>query len=290
MTVLYSVTTGNTILAADLNQYKSMLEGASGYTSTYKLVSTAGTNFVLVLGDSSAANKLSVQDAAGNEVWSVNSDGAVSSGALTPTSLVIPNSGAPAQTTSGSAVWDTVNEILTIANGSTRKDFYPGLPVVKYKTATQVFTTDTTFADITASSGNLAFSIGASEIWMVEFYLPMTYGGTGGLKLQLTGPAAPTLVRVDAYGDIHKDTTGASNFVPVYSTLNPGATAFSSQFVARDSGASANGLLSSSVIHAQGLIVNGSTAGTVTLQGAQNSSNSTTTFAAGCWMRATRLL
>ena len=68
----------------------------------------------------------------------------------------------------------------------------------KYKTATQVFTTSTTFADITASSGTFSFTAEANGIYVARYSLPVTFGGTGGVKLQLTGPASPTLVRVDS--------------------------------------------------------------------------------------------
>lgn len=167
----------------------------------------------------------------------------------------------------------------------------PPQPMTKYKSGTQVFTGDTAFADITASSGTFTFTMAAGDIWVARYVLPLTYGGTGGVKLQLTGPSGPTLVRVDSWGYITQgnDSSGATEGAVWF----PGgsATAFSSSFMARDSAASAGtaGTLLNGTATVEAFIVNGSTAGDVTLQGAQNSSNSTTTFAAGSNMVATRL-
>lgn len=303
MTVLYSVSTGSTVLAADLNQYKSMLEGASGYTSTYKFRATAGSDIVFVLGDNAAANKFSIHDSDNVEVWKIDSNGGMTAGALSPTSLVVPNSGAPAQTASGSAVWDTVNETLTVANGTVRRTLTPDDQVVKYKSATQVFTTDTTYADITATSGNFAFPVLANARYKARFVLPLVFGGTGGVKLQLTGPAAPTLVRIDAVSSstwvAQSNDTVASGETSVLATAPFwAATAFSSGSGLNSvSGAPSSGTSGSNILNAGGttiivdvFIVNGANAGTVTLQGAQNSSNSTTTFSIGCYMIAERLV
>lgn len=178
---------------------------------------------------------------------------------------------------------------------------YERLTAAKYKTATQVFTTSTTFADITAASGNFAFDVAASGVYVARYVLPVSFGGSGGVKLQLTGPSAPTLVRADAFGETVKHTYGGSGSVTdtaqsqVFATRLGGGTAFSASLVAADStgvvnqnGASATaaaGLLpAGTVIVLDVIVVNGANAGTVTLQGAQNSANSTTTFGAGCWM------
>lgn len=164
---------------------------------------------------------------------------------------------------------------------------------IEYKSATQVFTTDTTFADITASSGNIAFSIAPNEIVRAKYILPVTFGGTGGVKLQLTGPASPTVVRVDATGEMTKQTYGGPTDGITYTAFQTAlgnATAFSASFVAKNSGSGAGDLIQAGTIYVDALIVNGANAGTVTLQGAQNSSNSTTTFAIGCQMVVDRQL
>jgi hypothetical protein len=185
---------------------------------------------------------------------------------------------------------DLVQAGQTIANDITyqidKRVIVPTQEAIRYKTATQVFTADTTFADITASSGNMAFSIAAGETVQARFLLPVTVTGTGGLKLQLTGPAGPTLVRVDGVRPSVFNDGGGVVVNP--SLLQVSATAFSSSIVAVDSGGTTNGNWVNGTVELDVLIVNGSTAGTVTLQGAQNSANGTTTFAIGCRMFVTR--
>ena len=165
----------------------------------------------------------------------------------------------------------------------------------KYKAVTQQFTTNTTYADITATSGNLAFDIGANETWFVRYFLPLAFGGTGGAKAQLTGPASPTRVSYITTGDYrtrteHDVTTPSDTYTTIRSALQRGAsTSFGAVLGAiSDVGGTAAGLVDGEVV-IEVMIVNGSTAGTVTLQGAQNSSNSTTDFGAGCRMLAERI-
>lgn len=168
---------------------------------------------------------------------------------------------------------------------------------VKYKTGTQVFTTDTTFADISGSTGTMSFAIAANEIVHCRFRIPISFGGTGGVKLQLTGPSAPTLVRIDAFSEAlvgagQDSVTNNESDTIAYRRLGT-ATAFSSSFVALNSPAATvnstvNAVLgipqAGTTIVVEVEIVNGATAGTVVLQGAQNSANSTTTFAVGSSM------
>lgn len=162
--------------------------------------------------------------------------------------------------------------------------------VAKYKTAAQAFTTNTTFADITASSGNFAFDIGANEVWVAQYVIPITFrslSDTGGVKIQLTGPAAPTKVMLS--GTVNRVVDGVS--VQAMSPLTP-ATAFSSAVGAGDSSNGGTGPYHTGnppKFFLDLLVVNGSTAGTVTLQGAQNSANGTTDFSADCWMTARRV-
>ena len=120
MTLLYSVATGGVINAADVNQYKSMLEGASGYTSTFLLTSTSGTNFIVKLGDAAGVNKLVVQDSAGVEQWAVSSDGVITGGLGALGTLVLPAATVPSQTAEGQVIWDSDNDQLTIGTGSGR--------------------------------------------------------------------------------------------------------------------------------------------------------------------------
>lgn len=183
----------------------------------------------------------------------------------------------------------STGQVLTVSGGLPAWVAASG-PTVKYKTATQVFSATTTYANITASSGDFDFSVVANGVYVARFILPVTFGGTGGLKLQLTGPASPTLVRVDMFGQLNVKTeddpsTPSTTYSDIYRRLQE-ATSFAA-ILARDSNGT-TGILNSTFI-AEVLIVNGANAGTVTLQGAQNSANSTTTLAIGSRMEVTRV-
>jgi hypothetical protein len=168
----------------------------------------------------------------------------------------------------------------------------------KYKTATQVFTTNTTFADVIAagSPATMSFSIAASEVWEAEYWIPLAFGGTGGAKFQLTGPAAPTGVDITgewAHGEGAGSGTIGGPLVSKFTTV----TAFSSDINAANSATNtaATGPTTytsdgpGSFIHIRARIINGANAGTVTLQAAQSSSNSTTTLGIGSYMQAIRV-
>lgn len=202
----------------------------------------------------------------------------------------------PADKATNDVITATIWNQLLGATGNLQYLYDGGGGTRKYKTSTQVFTTNTTFADITASSGSFAFAIAASEVWEVDYFLPLSFGGTGGVKLQLTGPAAPTSVAINGTNVIWRtaSTTDSKAFNHVLPITT--VTAFSSSIAAADSVAAAvgdDGVYANNggsvFVHIHACIVNGANAGTVTLQGAQNSSNSTTTFGLGCYMKAQRL-
>lgn len=176
-----------------------------------------------------------------------------------------------------------VSTSMTLASNATAKNdvrvMTPLATPQKYKAAAQVITTNTTYADITAAVGTFSFPIAASEVWACELALPVSFGGTGGLKVQATGPAAPTAVSFQAM----LPTSNAAS-ERTYTWL-AAVTAFSSDIANLNSaGAGSLTYLNSTnggMLRIVGLIVNGSTAGTVTFQVAQNSSNSTSTLGAG---------
>lgn len=151
----------------------------------------------------------------------------------------------------------------------------------KVKTATQPFVATTTYADVTAASGNMAFAIAASEAWEVEWLLYVSTEVAGGFKFQLTGPAAPTTVQLGAgyQTNAYDGTTlRRGGWVENFAT----ATVFSGDIVSVAGGNSAGATLQvAGGVRITGLIVNGANAGTVTLQGAQNSASGTTTISAG---------
>jgi len=147
----------------------------------------------------------------------------------------------------------------------------------KYKTATQSFAATTTYADVTATSGNLAFSVAANTTYRIIWQFTLTAVGTagsGGLKIQLTGPAAPTAVQI--YGTYPYVGTGGTD----RGAQTGSATAFSSDIfaVAAVNSGSTAGISTHSIVTIDALIVNGANAGTVTLQGAQNAASGTTTI------------
>ena len=218
-----------------------------------------------------------------------------------PTNAQLPTSAAPSQTTAGQLEWGTTNKVLTVGDGTNNRSITPDDQVFKYKAAAQQFSADTTFADITASSGNFAFPVVASGVYRARFVLPLTHGGTGGVKIQFTGPAAATLVRYDSLASAvwvaQSNDSGAATETSVLAAAELDAgTAFSSSgglnsvTSAPTSGTSGTNLLAANtIVTIDLLVINGANAGTVTLQGAQNSANSTTDFVAGCWMEARRV-
>lgn len=181
----------------------------------------------------------------------------------------------------------------TIASSQTTLDkrvwtHYP-TSLVKYMSATQVFTTNTTYADlVTSGSGTMSFPVVANGIYVARVIGHLTFGGTGGVKFQVTGPAAPTAVSIEVYSaqyqQTHASGTDPADITLLYNYLLGRFTAFSS-----GGGASSNSV-SGAVVNGpfaiDMFIQNGANAGTVTVQAAQFSSNSTTTFAIGTRIEA----
>lgn len=77
-----------------------------------------------------------------------NTTGAVHAGAsVTPAILIIPTATSPAQTTEGSAVWDSDDDVLTVGDGASRK-------TIVGTTATQTLTNKTLTAPVIATISN----------------------------------------------------------------------------------------------------------------------------------------
>ena len=108
---LSNVTAGNTALAADLNQYKEALEGTRTFVPT--IAAAAGSDITLQLSDAAGARKLIVENSAGTDGLTVDSNGVVS-----PTILQVPTSATPTQTTAGRMEYDTTNNSLTYGDGT----------------------------------------------------------------------------------------------------------------------------------------------------------------------------
>ena len=116
--------TGDTVQATDISGIKNHLEGASGSTAPYHLRQSTG-NFLITLPDAAGATKLRVNNSAGVEVFSVNSDGTITnSGTYAPGAIILPTSASPAPTVDGSIVWDSDDNNIAVGNGSTTQVFY----------------------------------------------------------------------------------------------------------------------------------------------------------------------
>ena len=118
---LSSVTAGNEVQAANINQFKAHLEGGSGKTATYLLRTTSGADFTVVLGGNGTSRKLTVKDSDNSEVFKIDADGNVTvGGSLTVAVLTAPGASSPSQTAAGSMVYNTSSNKLTVGNGSGR--------------------------------------------------------------------------------------------------------------------------------------------------------------------------
>lgn len=197
----------------------------------------------------------------------------------------------PARLAVGSA-----DKYLTVSGGVPVWSAASYFPTSKYKSAAQTFSASTTFATVTASSGNFDFSIAANEVWIVQCRLMLTFTGSGGLKLQLTGPASPTSVTVSAVGSQILFVDGAlSNYPSIFTVPTGNATAFSTEFAGVQAGTITNTYYNSGIstpanwVEFYAVIANGSNAGTVTVQAAQKAANGTTALGVGSFFTKTRI-
>lgn len=147
----------------------------------------------------------------------------------------------------------------------------------KVKTAAQSWVATTTYADVTASSGNMGFSIAASEAWEVEWLIYVSTAVAGGFKFQITGPASPTTVQAGV-GYQSNDYDGTTGQARGWVENLAAGTAFSSNLVFVGGGAGNSDNQRAGGVRISALIVNGANAGTVTLQCAQGSASGTTTI------------
>ena len=118
---LSSVSAGNEVQAANINQFKDHLEGGAGKTVTYLLRTTSGADFTVVLGGNGTSRKLTVKDSDNSEVFKIDADGNVTvGGSLTVAVLTAPGASSPSQTAAGKMVYNTSSNKLTVGNGSSR--------------------------------------------------------------------------------------------------------------------------------------------------------------------------
>lgn len=294
------VVTGDTAVKGDLNQLIDLLEGAASMTEAFKLVSSTGENFIIKLSDAAGARKLSIQDSAGVEVASIDSDGAGTFTSLSSSgTLVLPTATSPAQTTDGQIIWDSDDDVITIGDGASRKTFYPStaIPlkqVAKYTAATQTHSATTALVDVIAagSPATMSFSIAANEVWQARYRMRTTFTGTGGLKFQISGPSAPTAVRISGTRNI-VNLEGSGDAVGAL--LEPFAvvTSFDADIGTGSAAAATNNAYNTTDnngwVDIDLFVINGSNAGTITLKSAQNNASGTSIHQIGCWMLATKM-
>lgn len=120
---------GDTIVATDVSDIVNHLEGESTTSLAWFFRVLASNDFVIRLPEAAGAQVVSIQDSAGVEVASIDSDGVVTATNTSFTALTVPVSASPAQTATGSLVYDTANLLLTVGNGSGRDTIGSGDPV-----------------------------------------------------------------------------------------------------------------------------------------------------------------
>lgn len=354
---------GDPIAADDIDQIVAHLTGGSGKTDAYHFRQSSG-NMLVTLPDAAGATKFRVNDSANAEIWSVDSDGNVTTGGtFSPATIILPGSASPSPTTDGSIVWDTDDNNLAIGDGASTQLFFTdnkgsdlasastltttghfhhvtgtttitaiasrpaGVEVILYfvsacpltynatsliltqaKSRTTVageilrfmsegsgnwreittnpttgyaslvsdqsVTSSTTFVDITA----VTVPIVASGVYAIEAVIPYIAGTTGDLKLQIVGPLNCTMAM---YGTGPLITTGVITTVQgVSADISGGAS------MGQWEGVVSPG----SLVRLAGIVKNSSSAGSVKLQFAQNTSNGTaTTIGAGAYLNLVRL-
>lgn len=186
------VVEGNTIEIEDLNQLIDLLEGGNSQTLAFKFVSKTGENFIVKLADAAGARKFSIQDSAGNEVASIDSDGNASFASVTSSGdMVLPSSTSPADTTEGSAQWDTNDDRLVVGTGSSTATFVPGIGMGYLVGAnTTEVTSQSTTDDTTLVAITLTESVPAATPLLIMFNFRKSTGHASavnfGVKLNST--------------------------------------------------------------------------------------------------------
>lgn len=273
-----------TARAAQLNQLIDFLEGASGESIALMMRVAAANDGKIVLPDNAGARSFKVLDSDLATIWSVNSNGDMAvTGTLTLSGgMILPASAVPAVTTEGAIQWDSDDDRIVVGNGAGVTTFYPGAQLRqrhKYKTTGQNFTT-TTLADVTATSGNVAFAVEANKVYKVTCEVLASAVGTagsGGLKWAFTFPASPTIARASVHGPVTTNNTEA--VIVGLRSLADLADITSGTAFGGTVRANAGTLgIQAGTFYLSFYLVNGANAGTVTLQAAQQTAAGTSTI------------
>ena len=243
---LSNVTAGNTALAADLNQYKEALEGTRTFAPT--IAAGAGDDITFKLSDAAGSRKLIVENSAGTDGLTVDSNGVVS-----PTILQIPTSATPTQTTAGRMEYDTTNNSLTYGNGSAVVRVAGGDTMSVTPLSAQALVNNTATL---ATISDLTTALEASATYVIEMTLIYLSGTTPDIKFQwdiasvtgctiewgqtgssaINGAAPSGGAAITTYNSMHDQTqtmvlsgqgTGADNkvMVPIVATVHNSTTA-----------------------------------------------------------------
>ena len=124
--------------------------------------------------------------------------------------------------------------------------------VVKRKPSSEAVNNSTTYQD----DDDLFFAIGANEVWVFEFVLFVTGSTSADIKITLAVPSGATLMS-GVHGLVNSSTSSSGS---LYAFSGPG----DHQFIGT------NNLATAMIIY-RGIVVNGATLGTCTLQYAQQS-------------------
>jgi hypothetical protein len=144
-----------------------------------------------------------------------------------------------------------------------------GIKNVFRTTAAQVVTSST--ALVTATG--MTIPIAANQEIHIRYHLVFTVGATGGIRFQITVPAAPTFF---------------NNDILLVNTVAPSTSSANQTAQAAFTNALANA--GNHFVEGEFHIVNGATAGNVTIQFAQNTSDVlSATLVRGSWMETCSL-
>jgi hypothetical protein len=158
----------------------------------------------------------------------------------------------------------TTDELVTAAimNTHVRDQFNATWHLIAKKTADESVTTSTVFQD----DDHLVLALAANEVWQFQYMLIVQGSSSGDLKMQWTFPASGSF---SAQATVEPSAGGAFSTQLQETTTSP-----TGSVITNIGGA---GATIPRIIVVHGFIINASTAGNLTLQWAQNTSNATAT-------------
>lgn len=210
---LTQFTDGNTLTDDDLNAIVDHLQGASGSTEAWFFRSSTGNDFIIRLSDAAGARQVTIQDSAGVEVASIDSDGNLTiSGTFTPTTQLIPTAASPSQTAEGSAVWDSDDDRLTIGTGSATKVIGLSRGAGSNASATQELMYDTTAAALKVWNGSASVTVKAGMTLLSSSDTPVQITATTLTDIvAITGLSIPVTSKVILEIGVSKDALAAND-------------------------------------------------------------------------------